>query len=151
MKIFKKLFYLSSTDFAQVDIGFLHLLSNTFNLSYYVIITKNPNYNESELIDYCNKYDIPVKFFYLKRRARDPRIAFDFFKILSEIKRSKSDIVYTTSFDNPILSLMCLMLNNKKTIISLHDVIFHSGIPFSMLFQFSRKIIISHFKFFQVF
>jgi glycosyltransferase involved in cell wall biosynthesis len=148
----KKLFYISSTDFVQVDMGFLHLLSNFYDVSYNIITPpKNSNFDTHEIAAYCLKYKIKFKLFYFKYRLRDPRIGIDFYNILRDVGKSKPDIIYTVSHDNPIMSMMSLSLDKTKTIVSLHDVKFHSGISFAYLYRFARWVTTSHFKYFQVF
>jgi len=148
----KKLVYVSSTDFVQVDMGVLCLLTKFYDIKYDVIIPKrNANFDGQEIADYCLKYNISYKLFHFKHRTRDLRIASDFYGILKDIKKTGPDIIYTVSHDNPIISSMCMALDKAKTIVALHDVKFHSGTSFSSFLRLARKIMVGYFDKFQVF
>lgn len=148
----KNLYYLSSTCFSQVDLGFIHILSRTFDITYGVIIPpKDSNFSEAPLRNFCESNNIKFEPFYLSRRQRDIRIGIELFNILNKINKKDPDIIYTFSFDNPICSLTSLMLNKKKTIIYIHDVEFHSSYSYSLFLRIGRKITTSYFSNFQVF
>lgn len=147
-----KLFYLSSTDLAQVDMGFLHHLTDHYEVHYGVVIPERKgNYSESEIAEYATRNQIKFKAYHFTKRKRDPRIGMDYLKILQDIKRINPAVIYTISFDVPIISLMNLTLDTRKTIVCLHDVKFHSNIPYAFYFKIGRDITMSHFKNFQVF
>src|ERR1035437_226300 len=148
----KKLYYLSISCFGDTDMGFLYHLAKTFDITYGVLFIDDvSNFSKTELANYCKKYNIKFEPYFFTRRQRDIRIAFEFIKVLKNIKKANPDIIYTFSFDNPIFSIIGLSLNKKKTIIFIHDVEFHSSYPFSYFFKIGRKITIFHFSFFQVF
>jgi glycosyltransferase involved in cell wall biosynthesis len=109
------------------------------------------NFSTSEIINYCKKYNIKYDLFFLERRQRDSRITFEFWRVLKKVKGTKPDIIYTYCFDNPYLSLPTLILDPKKTIVFIHDVEFHSRVPFAPLLKMGRKIIVKRFNLFQVF
>jgi len=147
-----KIFYLSSTDLAQVDMGFLHHLAGIYEIYYNVIITeKSGNYTEDELFEYAKNSNIIFKAYRFQRRRRDLRIGLEYLKVLADIKKIKPDIIYTISTDIPVISLLNILLNKKKTIVSIHDVEYHSNIPYAFLFKIGRSIIMRHFSNFQLF
>ena len=148
----KKIYYLSTECFAQVDLGIVHLLSQEFDVVYGLVIHGDDvNFSVEELKEYCTKHAINFELFTFKHRKRDIRIGLEFWNVLKSIRTFKPDIIYTVSHEIPILSLMCLPFNKKKTIVAMHDVVSHSGIKFQIFINISKKIMFSHFKFFHVF
>lgn len=150
--IMKTLYYLSPISFYQTDMGILHSLSKTYSIIYGVTIPCEGNNSiERDILNYCKRYNIKFSAFHFTKRQRDIRIGLDFIRVLRNIKSSNPDIIYTYCLDNPILSLLGLTLNRRKTIVFIHDVEFHSSIPFSNFLTIGRSITTSRFKNFQVF
>lgn len=148
----KSLYYLSSISFYQTDFGVLHNLTQKYNITYGVLLPKKGiNSMDQEIIKYCKKYEIKLELFYFKKRQRDLRNGFVFLKVLKNIRTINPDIIYTLSFDNPLLSLLGLTLKSKNTVVFIHDVEFHSGYRFMHFMRIGRKVTIYHFKYFQVF
>lgn len=148
----KILYYLSITSFSQVDFGILHELSKYFKVFYGVVIPKEgSSFSESDLSKYCKKHSIIFEPFHVKYRQRDIRITFEYFRIINSINSKNPDIIYTFSFDNPLISLLSILLKSKKTIINIHDVDFHSAYPNAKFLRIGRKLVIKRFKYFQVF
>lgn len=149
----KRLYYLSNISFSHVDLGVLYNLSKKYNITYGVILYIKDEIKsvDQEIIKYCKKYNIKLELFYFKRRQRDLRNGIAFLKVLRSIRKSSPDIIYTFSFDNPLLCILGLTLNSKKTIVFIHDVEFHSNYQFAHLLKIGRKITMYHFNNFQVF
>jgi glycosyltransferase involved in cell wall biosynthesis len=148
----KHLYYLSAASFTQVDLGILPQLARTYQITYALIMPAgNSHVEQNDIREYCSTNNIDFKAFTFKRRQRDIRLGFEFLTILRDIRSTQPDIIYTISFDIPVLSLLCTTLSKKKTIIAIHDAEFHSGSKFALFMKFARKITISHFDSFQVF
>jgi glycosyltransferase involved in cell wall biosynthesis len=147
-----KVYYLSTTSFADCDINILHHLPMKYDITYGVLIPrKNANYSEEQLNQYCFDNNIKRNFFRLKYRYRDPRSFVVYWHIIQKILGSKSDIVLINNFDQPYFNLLSLTLNKKKTIIAIHDVISHSGTPFNKVTALSRNLLLKKFNHFLTF
>ena len=60
-----KIYYLSTTAFADTDVTFLHHLTKDNDLTYGVLVPfNNQEYPESSLNEYCLKYGISSQFFF---------------------------------------------------------------------------------------
>lgn len=148
----KKIYYLSTECFAQVDLGIIHLLSQKYDVVYGLMIHGDDvNFSEKELNEYCAKHAIRYELFTFKYRKRDIRIGLEFLDVLKSVRKFKPDIIYTVSHEIPILSLMCFPFRKKNTIVAMHDVISHSDTQFQLFIDISKKITFAHFKYFHVF
>lgn len=142
-----RIFYLSTTAFADNQISLLHHFSKNYSIIYGSIIPcKNSNFTESELSRYCLQHNIPFKSYKLKYRFRDPRLIFTYFRIVREIKQADPDIIFIPNFDQIYLNLLLLLLDRRKTIIAMHDVVNHSKTAFDRLTTLGKKILFYHFN-----
>ncbi|MEX2336229.1 MAG: glycosyltransferase [Fulvivirga sp.] len=148
----KKLFYLSFTSFAQVDLGIIPYLNSEYEITYCVVIPRiGSNYSKKELEATCNRYNIKFLPIVLTKRQRDIRLCFEFFRVIQHIKSINPEIIYSVSLDNPIVAVVSLFFDRKKTVIFIHDVEHHSSYPQVKFLKLGRLIVTSYFKYFQVF
>ncbi|WP_146901172.1 glycosyltransferase family 4 protein [Adhaeribacter aerolatus] len=145
-----KVYYFSITSFSDVDMGIMHHLNA--DLVYGAIVQKrNANYTREELQAYCDKHNIIFEGYQMKYNLKDPRCLFTFLECIANIRKHKPEVIYLVAFDNIYFSLCSLLLNRTKTIIALHDVVFHSGTSFLFVLKLSRWITMTYFRNFQVF
>lgn len=151
--IIMKLYYLSTTSFADCDMNLLHHLSAKYDITYGVIIpNKNANYTEKELVNYCDNHKINFVPFYTKYRFRDLRNIKTYLYLIKSIISANYGLIYINNFDQFYLNcLLSLTLPKTKTIVGLHDVISHSGTSGSYLVQLSKRILIKSFNAFLTF
>ncbi|WP_069660332.1 glycosyltransferase family 4 protein [Arcticibacter eurypsychrophilus] len=142
-----KVFYLSSSAFSDNQINLLHHFPKEYEITYGVIIpNKNSNYSEKELADYCNQHHIKLVPFPLKYRFRDPRLLLTYYKIITTVKKANPDVIFVANFDQLYLNILLLLLDKKRTIIAMHDVINHSKTAFNRLTTLGKKVLINRFE-----
>jgi len=141
-----KVYYLSSSAFADNQINLLHHFPKDVSVTYNVIIpVKNSNYSEAEIRDYCQQQDIHFIPTRLKYRFRDPRLLSTYYGILANIRRVNPDVIFVANFDQIYLNAILLTLDKSKTIIAMHDVVNHSNTAFDKLTTLGKKLLINKF------
>lgn len=141
-----KVYYLSSSAFADNQINLLHHFPKGISVTYNVIIpVKNSNYSEEEIRDYCLQQKIDFIPTRLRYRFRDPRLLAAYYGILANIRRVNPDLIFVANFDQIYLNAMLLALDKSKTIIAMHDVVNHSNTAFDKLTTFGKKLLIGKF------
>ncbi|MGD0784733.1 MAG: glycosyltransferase family 4 protein [Sedimentisphaerales bacterium] len=125
----KKLIYLSSYAFADVDFPIIKRLKEYFDLYYIVIFGKqrSPIYSQQEVADYCNKNSVRHKIYTRKRRVSDFREIVTDYKVVREINNSKPDVIYMEFTGVFVPLLTKLLIGGKKTVYAEHDVLLHRG------------------------
>jgi glycosyltransferase involved in cell wall biosynthesis len=131
-----KIYYLSTTAFADTDITFLHHLTKDNDLTYGVLIPfNNKEFPESSLKDYCLKFGLKHQFFFLKHRRRNPRQLVKLFSVILSVIKARPDIIYINDYADIYLNLLFLLFIGKRhTVVGKHDVEIHSGMK-SKLFN----------------
>lgn len=141
-----KVYYLSSSAFADNQINLLHHFPKEISVTYNVIIpVKNSNYSEAEISAYCREKKIDFIPTRLKYRFRDPRLLITYYGILENIRRVDPDVIFVANFDQIYLNAILLALDKKKTIIAMHDVVNHSNTAFDKLTTIGKKLLIGKF------
>lgn len=142
-----KVYYLSSSAFADNQINLLHHFPKDISVTYNVIIpVKNSNYSEAEISDYCRQQKIDFIPTRLKYRFRDPRLLSAYYGILANIRRVNPDVIFVANFDQIYLNAILLALDKSKTIIAMHDVVNHSKTAFDKLTTLGKKLLINKFE-----
>jgi len=148
----RTLLYLSIPSFADTDITILPGLTKNFRVSYAMIITnRESNFSMLEIEQFCNAHNILFIPLFVIRRQRDPRIVFEYAKMFKIANAFKTDLIYSFCFDHPLLSICSYRLDNRRTVIFIHDVKFHSSSRYLGISRLGRKITINRFQYFQVF
>ncbi|WP_407430410.1 glycosyltransferase family 4 protein [Arcticibacter sp.] len=141
-----KVYYLSSSAFADNQINLLHHFPKEISVTYNVIIpVKNSNYSEAEISAYCREKGIDFIPTRLKYRFRDPRLLITYYGILENIRRVDPDVIFVANFDQIYLNAILLALDKKKTVIAMHDVVNHSHTAFDKLTTIGKKLLIGKF------
>lgn len=135
----KKICWVTSGWFADVDIPVIPLLLDNYSIHWIIVLYKGGRYKESEF-DYLNKYsNLIVEFIHVNQRARHPKTIIDYFKLLFKIKRVKADCVYFDIAPNsPYFIIPYCLLNKNRTIFAAHDGSIKSIM--GMLTKFSYRI-----------
>src|SRR5690606_8695098 len=81
----------------------------------------------------------------LQYRFRDPRVLVTYYKIVATIKKVKPDVIFVANFDQIYLNALLLLLDSRKTIIAMHDVVNHSKTAFDKLTTLGKIILIHKF------
>lgn len=124
-----RVYYLSTTSFADTDITLLHHLNKSNDLTYCVFFPfNNQEYPESSIKEYCLKFGINVQFFFLKYRRRNPIQLIRLFSVIISLWKAKPDIIYINDYADIYLNILFLAFISKRfTIVGKHDVEIHSG------------------------
>lgn len=142
-----RIFYLSTTSFADCEMALLNEIGKSDVVQYGVIIPqKNNNFSESELKQQVapSVSLLPVQ---LKYRFRDPRQIFAYIKLLLAIRKFKPDVIYINFFHDVYFNLLSIpFLKSCKTIIGVHDVLHHSGTKNTSLLNVIEKALLKKFR-----
>lgn len=144
-----KIFYLSSSAFSDNQTSLLHHFPKQYEIIYSVIFPyKNSNYTPDEIEIYCQKYSLSYIPFQLKHRFRNPLVLLTYFKIIKTIQNLKPDVIFFANFDQFYINVLLLLVDKNITVVGMHDVVNHSNTAHSKLAWLSKKVLLSHFKYF---
>jgi len=148
-----KIYYLSTTAFADTDVTFLHHLTKDNDLTYGVLVPfNNQEYPESSLNEYCLKYGISSQFFFLKHRRRNPLQLIRLFNVILSVRKAKPDIVYINDYADIYLNILFLFFIGKRfAVIGKHDVEIHSGMKDKLFNEIGINILTYKFNNFLTF
>jgi len=134
--------------FSLVDSSIVPLLANDYNIKWIIINTKNSKRKSEEL--FSDKL-IPQEI-HLKYKQRDPRIIFQFFKLLMAIRRGNYDLIYLSFHGLPFFfPIFFTLINPKKTIYGAHNVSTPRGASNEKLMRLYHKYAHKRFQNFHVF
>lgn len=144
----KKLSYVSSDFFFDVDFPVLKNLSKFYDITWHAVFPiNNARFTKEFLTEFCKVNGINLFPHTREFRKKDVRTLIFDFKLIKSILNDKSDLIYIEDIGDVFFSLISMIrLKKEKTIISFHDIIFHKGSD-SILFNFiSQKILLIKFK-----
>lgn len=148
----KRLTYISSEAFFDVDFPILKELNKKFELTWIPVIRENGWYTQSEIDNYSEKNNIKCKPIKQKYFYKDPRIILFYIKLIASIRRERADIIYFEYFGVPIFHLLTpKFLNINKIVIAIHDVEQHYKMEYGKVKALYFDFILRKFKHFQVF
>ncbi len=124
----KKVVIISSYYYAHIDVELIPILSNYFEISWFVIFGYTTK--DNTISDFLNrvKHIQPKSYVKLSGRMRSLSIRKDYKMILSEAKKCNPDVVYFNDDGFPWLPILSKKIFKDIPIIAaIHDVEGHSG------------------------
>lgn len=110
-------------------------LSKHYKIHYLVIYENKTNYiyTPDEVALFCNEYGINYTPYIRTKRVRHPDNIKLAYVIIRAILASNSDVIYFEAFSDPYLLFMAkVLLDTRKIIVGIHDVIPHKTRSFSL-------------------
>ncbi|MGJ1537742.1 glycosyltransferase family 4 protein [Sphingobacterium multivorum] len=149
----KKIIYVSSEAFFDVDFPILKELNNQFDLIWIPIIrTDDGWYSEEEIEYFCRNNNIKNITILQTVKYKNPKIILLYLRLLNTIRSLHADVIYFEYFGVPILHLLTpLYLNVKNIVFAIHDVEQHYKMEYGKLKTLYFEYIIKRFRHFQVF
>ena len=147
-KVKKKIYWVTPDYFLCADAFIVPELSRTYNIEWILINTLNTKRKSDGLV-----FDaLKPKEFNLAYRQKDPRIMFQYLKLISNIRTSGSDLVYISFHGLPyFFPLFFLLVNPKKVIYGAHNVSTPKGASNERLMRLYHSYAYKKIKYFQVF
>lgn len=118
----KKICWVTSDWFVDVDLPVIPLLLQDFNIHWIIVLYKGGHTKAADL-DYLKKYaNLSVEFVQIEQRARNPKTIVNYEFLFRRIRSAHADITY---FDlvpsSPYIIPTYLRLDSKRTIFAAHD------------------------------
>lgn len=143
----KKIIWLTSDNFVDVDLPIVNELSKKLDIHWLVILRPESYFNKDIL--YINK-SCRSTIFTMTMRHR--QAIFFYIKIIRYIRLHNPDIIYIDALGMPYLWILVkLLLPNRKVIYAAHDVEDHVGVKNRKIIQLYKKFVFTIFKNFHVF
>ncbi|HZW40182.1 MAG TPA: glycosyltransferase [Ignavibacteriaceae bacterium] len=144
----KKICWITPDYFLIVDAKRVPQLINDFDINWILINCKNTGRKADGLIDSTFK----PKEFNLRYRQKDPRILWQYYKLLREIQSLKPDLVYVSFHGFPFfLPLLIKFIKKDKIIWGIHNVKTPKGASNAKWMDIYQNYIIDRINKFQVF
>jgi glycosyltransferase involved in cell wall biosynthesis len=149
----KKITWVTSDCFIDVDLPVIPKLSTQFNINFFLIIDKISIINHDILLENNLKFsNVLTNIIKLKNRIRSPFLFLEYVNLVFMLKREKSDLYYINFPGLPyFLPLLRLFLGSKKMIIATHNVSTVNGSNSMILNNLYMKFTLSTFDNFHVF
>ena len=148
----KKIAWLTSNNFIDVDLPILSSINSNYIISWNIIVLKNriENYDLTSLKMNLKSKFLDIHISKIKYRKRSFFTFFNLSIFLYKIKKSSPDIVYVNCELEPFLPfLLRFFFKPENVIIAIHDVKPHNGIPkIFHIFLFFKIKLFSNFHLF---
>lgn len=114
----KRICWITPDYFLDTDTHIVPRLLKKYDIDWILINTLNSKRNADNLL----KQEFQPTEFYLKFRQRDPRIIFQYIKLLRSVRRKKYDMVYISFHGFPFFfPLLFLFIRSEKFIYGSHN------------------------------
>jgi glycosyltransferase involved in cell wall biosynthesis len=144
----KKIFWLTPDYFMCADASIVPELTRHFEIEWLLLNTKDSRRNADGIL---LKDVVPAEY-QLKYRQKDPRVVFEYFKIINRIRKSKCDLVYLSFHGLPyFFPLFFLFINPRKVIYGAHNVSTPKGASHEKLMKLYHAYVYWKLKNFHVF
>lgn len=148
----KKICWITGDYFIDVDIEIIKLLSNNYEIIWYIVLPQNEaRYSLSEIERKVGSQIkiVPIIELY---RYRDIRRIKEYWKILKTITYQNPSRIYINFIGIPYFVFLAIpILSRKKTIFAVHQARVHRGMTNQWIFKSYFKILFSYFLNFQLF
>lgn len=115
----KKIYWITPDYFLCADAFVVPDLSKTYDIEWILINTKNTKRKSEGLVFETFK----PKEFNLEYRQKDPRIIFQYLRLINKIRRSNADLIYISFHGLPyFFPLFFLLIDANKVIYGAHNV-----------------------------
>jgi Glycosyltransferase len=148
MLTMKKLAYVTSDYFIDVDIPIVTELNKHYELLWIVHIKTGPGqrFSIKEVADFAKQESIQVIIKEITTRYRHPKQMLMDVRTIFKLRKFKADICYFQTFFNPYLPLLARLLLKVKTIVvGIHDVVPHKNFR-SLLSRINDMLYLRMFK-----
>ena len=147
-KLKKRICWITPDYFLLVDSNIVPFLTDEYDIRWIIINTKNSKRKSDEPIPGTL---IPEEV-HLKYKQRDPRIMFQFTKLLMDIRKENYDLVYLSFHGLPyFFPIFFTLIDSNKVIYGAHNVSTPKGASNEKLMRLYHRYAHSRFKKFQVF
>jgi len=144
----KTLCWITPDYFLNVDSVIVPLLANEYDINWIIINTKDSKRKAEGII---SDKVIPTEV-HLAYKQRDPRIIFQFIKLLRPIGRANYDLIYLSFHGLPyFFPIFFSLINLKNTIYGAHNVSTPKGASNEKLMRIYHRYAFRKFQNFQVF
>lgn len=119
----KTIVWITADYFADSDLNreVMFKVSSKFKIVWIILEGKTPYFKHDAYNEIKKLPNMEIVFMRNTFRTRDPRSLLFYLKVYMKIKVYAPDLVYYNVAPNPASALMCLLLNNNKTIFTAHD------------------------------
>lgn len=122
-----KVAFLSADSFVDVDIPILDKLNLEFDITWYVILNRNPRFSIEYLQSFAENKNIRLKVIELKKRRRSIVNFPSYWNLFKDLYLSNYDILYFEYLKDPYSYLFSLFFSKRRKIFGAHDVLQHSN------------------------
>lgn len=149
----KKIVWITADYFIDVDLPVLPYLSSTFDIDWFIVISKSNKINYLESIqDKIYQTKINFQVVQIKSRIRNPRAIYEYYNIVMKMNRLNADAVYIDLPGMPFfLPLVRLFLDINKVVVATHNVTTPKGAVNERLADLYMRFTLNSFKNFHVF
>lgn len=150
----KKICWITSDSFLDVDKDIVVSLANHFTISWYVVITLNNSlykYNLEELSLFAQQHRVKLHTIYQKVKYKNPLTIPIYFKLFKKVKLESPSIVYSNIFGMPFYHPILYLFGFKNNVYATHDVIEHVDIKYRKLIVIYKSFVYKAFKNFHLF
>ncbi len=150
----KKICWITSDSFLDVDKDIVPSLSNRFEIYWFIVITLNNSlyqYDINKLKIYATQNNIRLKIIKQKFKYKNPQVIPIYFNLFKKLKQIKPNIIYTNIFGMPFYYPIMYLFNFQNVIYATHDVIEHVEIKYRRLIKLYKKFVFRKFKNFHLF
>nr|WP_315143081.1 glycosyltransferase family 4 protein [uncultured Flavobacterium sp.] len=144
----KKIVWITPDYFIDCDIEIIPGLLEFFNIHWVVLIpAKEARFKKENFVRFENMDGLSFTFQSCKYRYRDPRYLLTYFKVFSQMKKSKADIAYLNYVPTPyFIALAMLFFKRKSTILTAHQGNVHDGFQHQLVYKSLYRISYSWFN-----
>jgi glycosyltransferase involved in cell wall biosynthesis len=150
----KKICWITSDSFLDVDKDIVPSLAKHFDITWYIVITLNNSlyrYNIQELVLFAQLNKIELEIIHQKVKYKSPHTIPIYYKLFRKIKIEEPVIVYSNIFGMPFYHPLLYLCKLKNVVCATHDVIQHVDIPYRRLMVIYNKFVFKTFKNFHLF
>lgn len=118
----KKICWVTSEWFADVDIPIIPELLDNYKIHWIIVLYPNGRYKDSYFDKFQYFKNLEIEFIKVKHRARHPRTMIDYFQIFLSLMKVGADINYIDMTPgSPYMILPYFLMPSNKTIFAAHD------------------------------
>lgn len=138
--------------FIDVDLPILPCLSSKFNITWYIVLSKNSKIDYKNIVNNkCKNYPIQYEFIQLKNRAKNPKIIIEYYNLLKKIIKNDTLVYYNFGGMPYYFSLFYPLINKHRSVIALHNVTTPHQASQQTISKIYYNFIKKHYLNFQVF
>ena len=149
----KNIVWITFNAFLDTDLYIVEELATFYNINWHIIRSGNDKFEYAEVLNNAKRIEsLTVNLHVCGMRLRRPECILYYNKMLSEIKKSAPDLVFTSMAGAPyFVPILAMKIGINKTIIAIHNVHVPKGGNLYYFFKLYNKFTIGIFKNFQTF